>query len=216
MSEARHIQSMIDFIEREALEKVEELEAAAQEEYDVEKMRVVETEKSKIRAQHEKKKVQVDIDCRVSKANFSKNQRMRVMSERAKVMDSLYEATKESILKTISDENTYQNLLLLLIRESLLSIRASVTISCIEGDKKKISSLIPQVVDWYRNEMKETITLTVSDAALSKEEVWGGVLVSTPNGRIVCNNTLAHRAKTCFEEQLPTVRYHLFTADTAL
>lgn len=216
MSEARHIQSMIDFIEREALEKVEELEAAAQEEYDVEKMRVVETEKSKIRALHEKKRVQVDIDCRVSKANFSKNQRMRVMSERAKVMDTLYEATKASILKTISDEKTYQNLLLQFIRESLMSIRASVTISCIEDDKKKIRSLISQLIEWYGSEMKDAITLTISDASLSKEEVWGGVLVSTPNGRIVCNNTLAHRAKTCFDEQLPTIRYHLFTADTPL
>lgn len=216
MSEARHIQSMIDFIEREAMEKAEELEAAAQEEYDVEKMRVVETEKSKIRSVHEKKRAQVDIDCRVSKANFSKAQRMRVMSERAKVMDDLYATTKEKILKTICDSTTYQELLKKLIRESLLSIRSSVIISCIEEDKKQIVSLLPQLIDWYQSVKKEHITITVSEEFLSKEDVWGGVMVASLDGRIVCNNTLSHRTKTCFEEQLPTVRYYLFTPDTSL
>lgn len=216
MSEARHIQSMIDFIEREALEKAEELDAAAQEEYDVEKMRVVETEKSKIRAAHEKKRAQVDIDCRVSKANFSKAQRMRVMSERAKVMDELYATTRQSILETISNRNTYQGLLIKLIRESLLSIRASVVISCIEEDTKQIASLLPQLIDWYQCQMKESIKITLSEDLLSKEEAWGGVMVASLDGRIVCNNTLSHRTKTCFEEQLPTVRYYLFTADATL
>ncbi|KAH8615686.1 hypothetical protein ERJ75_000497200 [Trypanosoma vivax] len=57
MTEERQIQSMVDFIEREdkAQEKADELNSAAQEEYDVEKMRLVEAEKVKARAAGEKK-----------------------------------------------------------------------------------------------------------------------------------------------------------------
>eukprot|EP00796_Vickermania_ingenoplastis_P008227 gene8227-5749_t len=216
MSEARHIQSMIDFIEREAQEKVEELEAAAQEEYDVEKMRVVETEKAKIRALTDKKKTQVDIDCRVSKANFSKTQRMRIMAERAKVMEELEEVTKKGILATIANPSEYETLLRDLIRQSILAIRTSVVVTCIKEDESVVNSLMKGLVDWYRSQRNEAITITVSKNYLDKEEVWGGVVVASADGRIVCNNTLAHRAKTCFEEQLPAVRYYLFNADVSL
>lgn len=207
MSEARHIQSMIDFIEREAQEKVEELEAAAQEEYDVEKMRVVETEKAKIRALNEKKMTQVEIDCRVSQANFSKTQRMRIMAERAKVMEELFEVTKKSILQTISNPSEYQKLLEDLIQESINYIATDAVVTCIQQDEPLVSSIVKNM---------KKVKVSISKEYLSKDEVWGGVVVSSVDGRIVCNNTLAHRAKTCFDEQLPTVRYYLFNPDVSL
>lgn len=216
MSEARHIQSMIDFIEREAQEKVEELEAAAQEEYDVEKMRVVETEKAKIRTLTEKKKTQVDIDCRVSQANYSKTQRMRIMAERAKVMEELFEVTKKSILQTIANSSEYEKLLRDLIRQSVMAVRTSAVVACLKEDEGQVNSMLKSVADWYRTQTQQSITITVSKEYLDKEEAWGGVVVSSTDGRIVCDNTLAHRTKTCFDEQLPTVRYYLFNPDVSL
>lgn len=216
MSEARHIQSMIDFIEREALEKVEELEAAAQEEYDVEKMRVVEIEKGKIRQQAEKKKTQVEIDCRVSKANYSKTQRMRIMTERAKVMAQLSEMTKKKVMETVSNSSVYSSILEKLIRESLLAIQSSGVVQCIKEEEPLVSGLLKNVSDWYRNQTKESITVTISPKYLIRDEAWGGVVVSSTDGRIVCNNTLSHRSKTAFEEQLPTVRYYLFNPEGKL
>lgn len=216
MSEARHIQSMIDFIEREAQEKVEELEAAAQEEYDVEKMRVVETEKAKIRSLTEKRMSQVDIDCRVAKANFSKSQRMRIMTERAKVMEQLHEVTKQDICKKIADPSVYEALMKSLIQQSLLAVQSSASVSCIGEDEPVVKRLLKSVEEWYKTQTQQSIQITISNERLDKEVAWGGVVVKSVDGRIVCDNTLSHRATTCLQEQLPAVRYYLFNSDVSL
>ncbi|KAG5465622.1 hypothetical protein CUR178_00330 [Leishmania enriettii] len=216
MSEARQIQSMIDFIEREAQEKAEELDAAAQEEYDVEKMRLVEAEKMKIRAMAEKKRKQVDVDRRVARANYSKVQRMRVMEERAKTMEKLHEQTRQKIVLMINNPSKYKPLLVSLIRQSLMSIRTDAVIQCRQEDVVEVEREISQLERWYKEKTGDTISIQTSKTYLNTAEVWGGVVVMSTDGRVVCNNTLSYRTKTCFDEQLPTVRFHLFNPEAPM
>ncbi|KAG5490194.1 hypothetical protein JKF63_00313 [Porcisia hertigi] len=210
MSEARQIQSMIDFIEREAQEKADELDAAGQEEYDVEKMRLVEAEKTKIRAMAEKKRKQVDVDRRVAHANYSKVQRMRVMEERAKTMEQLHEKARQKILAKVANPSQYKPMLVSLIHQALLSIRTDAVIECREEDESEVTREIPALEQWYKKKVNTTISIQTGKSHLNPAEVWGGVVVRSTDGRVVCNNTLSYRTKTCFEEQLPTVRFHLF------
>ncbi|KAG5488721.1 hypothetical protein JIQ42_00336 [Leishmania sp. Namibia] len=216
MSEARQIQSMIDFIEREAQEKAEELDAAAQEEYDVEKMRLVEAEKMKIRAMAEKKRKQVDVDRRVARANYSKVQRMRVMEERAKTMEKLHEQTRQKIVAMINNPSKYKPMLVSLIHQSLMSIRTDAVIQCRQEDVIEVEREISQLERWYKEKTGETISIQTSKTYLNTAEVWGGVVVMSTDGRVVCNNTLSYRTKTCFDEQLPTVRFHLFNPEAPM
>ncbi|KAG5464150.1 hypothetical protein LSCM1_00330 [Leishmania martiniquensis] len=216
MSEARQIQSMIDFIEREAQEKAEELDAAAQEEYDVEKMRLVEAEKKKIRAMAEKKCKQVDVDRRVARANYSKIQRMRVMEERAKIMEKLHEQTRQKIVAMVNNPSTYTPMLVSLIHQSLMSIRTDAVIQCREKDEAEVKREIPQLERWYKEKTGDTISIQTCKTYLNAAEAWGGVVVMSTDGRVVCNNTLSYRTKTCFDEQLPTVRFHLFNPEAPM
>lgn len=215
MSEARQIQSMIDFIEREAQEKAEELDAAAQEEYDVEKMRLVEAEKTKIRANAEKKRKQVDVNRRVARANYSKMQRLRVMDERAKIMEQLHEQTRQKIMAKVADPSQYKPMLTSLIHQSLLSIRTDAVIQCRQEDAAEVNRQIQELERWYKEKTGTAISIQTNKTFLNSEEVWGGVVAVSTDGRIVCNNTLSYRTKTCFNEQLPTVRYHLFNPDVS-
>lgn len=216
MSEARQIQSMIDFIEREAQEKAEELEAAAQEEYDVEKMRLVEAEKAKIRAMAEKKLKQVDVDRRVARANYSKVQRMRVMEERARTMEKLHEQTRQKIVAMVNNPPQYKPMLVRLIHQSLMSIRTDAVVQCRKEDEAEVVRNIPELERWYKEKTGATISIQTSKTYLDTAEAWGGVVVKSTDGRVVCNNTLSYRTKTCFDEQLPTVRFHLFNPDAPL
>jgi vacuolar-type H+-ATPase subunit E/Vma4 len=50
--------------------------------------------------------------------------------------------------------------------------------------------------------------LTESDNGLC-----GGVILYAHNRKIVCNNTLEDRLNLCFEQELPTIRSMLFTAN---
>lgn len=210
MNEDKQIQSMIDFIDREAREKAEELDQAAQEEYDVEKMRLVEAEKAKIRQDSERKKKQVEIDRRVSRANHSKQQRLRVMDERGKILDVVKEATRKKILDLIKDAARYKALMADLLRQSTLAIQCDAEICCRKADEKLVESLLRSTEAAYEKATGKQVSLSVGKPYLDDQEAWGGVVVRTADSRIVCNNTLAYRTEHCFSEQLPTVRHMLF------
>ncbi|ESL09120.1 ATP synthase [Trypanosoma rangeli SC58] len=212
MSEARQIRSMIDFIEREAQERAEELDAAAQEEYDVEKMRLVEVEKVKVRAGTEQKKKQVDIDRRVSRANFSKTQRLRVMEERSKIMEQLRENTRRRIVAFVQDSSRYHKLLRDLIQQALLGVRTDAVVQTRKEDAAAVQGMLRDAEAWYEARAGERLRVTLSDDYLDAAEAWGGVIVTSQDGHIICNLTLACRMRNCFEDQLPAIRYYLFNA----
>ncbi|ORC91495.1 putative ATP synthase [Trypanosoma theileri] len=213
MSESRQIQSMIDFIEREARERAEELDAAAQEEYDVEKMRLVEAEKIKVRSTTEQKKKQVDIDRRVARANFSKTQRLRIMEERRKIMDQLRENTKNKILAFVNDASKYRKLLVDLIHQALLSVQTDAVIHTRKEDITTVQGMLNELEQWYLTKTGKKISITLGQDHLDSEDAWGGVIVESRDGHIICNLTLSCRMKHCFEDQLPTIRYYLFNPE---
>ncbi|CCW65633.1 unnamed protein product [Phytomonas sp. EM1] len=216
MNEFRQIQSMIEFIDREAQEKVDELECAAQEEYDIEKMRLVEGEKLKIRQNLEKKKKQVDVDRRVARANDTKMQRMRVMEERAKIMEVLYNETRKKIEAIVANPSTYRPLLVNLVRQSILAIQTDAVIQCRKEDEVEIHQMLSDLVSWYQTKTGSSISLQISNKYLNTEDAWGGVVVSSVDGRIICGNTLSYRAATSFEEQLPIIRFYLFNPEATI
>lgn len=213
MSEERQIQSMIDFIEREAQEKAEELDAAAQEEYDVEKMRLVEAEKAKIRAALEKKKKQTEIERRVTRANHSKTQRLRLMEQRAVILDQLNAMVQKNVQALVADKSKYPPLLLDLVRQSLLAIQCDCVVSCRKQDEGTLNKAVSELQQWYQSQSGKAISISIGKDYLDEKEAWGGVVLQSQDGRIVCNNTLSYRAQHCFAEQTPTVRYHLFNPE---
>eukprot|EP00658_Telonema_sp_P-2_P059183 TRINITY_DN4791_c0_g1_i5.p1 TRINITY_DN4791_c0_g1~~TRINITY_DN4791_c0_g1_i5.p1 ORF type:complete len:217 (+),score=105.81 TRINITY_DN4791_c0_g1_i5:26-676(+) len=213
MAEDRQIQSMIDFIEREAHEKAEELDQAAQEEYDVEKMRLVEAEKAKIRTGLEKKKKQVEIDRRVASAHHSKKQRIRLMEERGKVLDDLKDVCKSKILGIVQDAKQYKVLMATLINQSVAAIQDDCLVQCASEDEAIVKALFSEAQAEYTKNTGNKVSITMSADKLNREETWGGVIVRSADGRITCNNTLVARMSHCFEEQLPRIRFNLLNPD---
>ncbi|KAH8619299.1 putative ATP synthase (E 31 kDa) subunit [Trypanosoma vivax] len=167
MTEERQIQSMIDFIEREAQEKADELNSAAQEEYDVEKMRLVEAEKVKARATGEKKIKQVDVDRRVARANFSKIQRLRIMEEQSKIVDQLKENVKKKLLTFVEDTKRYSELLVKLIHEALLAVRTNAVIHVCKDDESLVKNMLSDLKKWYEDKSGTPTSIT-----LSKDYLW--------------------------------------------
>ncbi|CAH2071102.1 unnamed protein product [Thlaspi arvense] len=58
---SRQIQQMVRFIRQEAEEKANEISVSAEEEFNIEKLQLVEAEKKKIRQDYEKKEKQADV-----------------------------------------------------------------------------------------------------------------------------------------------------------
>nr|CCC95517.1 unnamed protein product [Trypanosoma congolense IL3000] len=214
MSEARQIQSMIDFIEREAQEKADELHSAAQEEYDVEKMRLVEAEKVKVRASNEQKMKQVDVGRRVARANFSKAQRLRVMEAQSTIVEQLKENIKKKLLVFVKDTKRYRQLLVTLLHEALLAVRTDAVVHACKNDESIVSPMLREVEQWYQKTVGTRVSIKMGQEYLNEEEALGGVVVKSEDGHIVCNWTLSSRMKNCLNDQLPTIRYYLFNPES--
>merc|ERR1712070_1331539 len=65
----QQIQQMVQFIHQEAAEKAAEIKTKANEEFNIEKLRMVEAEKQKIRAEYERKEKQVEVQKRIEQSN---------------------------------------------------------------------------------------------------------------------------------------------------
>lgn len=62
---SKQIDQMVKFIRQEAVEKAREIHVKAEEEFNIEKLRMVEAEKARIRAEYEKKEKDIEIQKRM-------------------------------------------------------------------------------------------------------------------------------------------------------
>lgn len=74
------IKHMMAFIEQEANEKAEEIDAKAEEEFNIEKGRLVQQQRLKIMEYYEKKEKQVELQKKIQSSNMLNQARLKVKS----------------------------------------------------------------------------------------------------------------------------------------
>lgn len=211
MQDEKQIQSMVDFIERDAHEKARELEDEANHQYNAEKANYVEAEKKKVLAQFEKSKKDIEVGRRVSAAQHSQSQRMRVLDTRRELLDGLQGRVRQKVEELVRDERKYTALMQQLLTQAAVAVRADSSVFVREQDVKLARSLTAAAEEEVYKRAGVRVKLTVeNNNFLSTQEHWGGVVLLGMNKQISCENTLANRALHVFEEQLPTVRYMMF------
>merc|ERR1712113_1162927 len=90
------ILQMVQFIHQEAQEKAQEIRLKANEEFNIEKLRMVEAEKAKIRADYERKEKQVEVQKRIEQSNTVRLGRLEELKKRDEEMQKvLAEAAKQ-------------------------------------------------------------------------------------------------------------------------
>eukprot|EP00672_Neobodo_designis_P018233 CAMPEP_0174827590 /NCGR_PEP_ID=MMETSP1114-20130205/822_1 /TAXON_ID=312471 /ORGANISM="Neobodo designis, Strain CCAP 1951/1" /LENGTH=218 /DNA_ID=CAMNT_0016061257 /DNA_START=59 /DNA_END=715 /DNA_ORIENTATION=- len=210
-SEDRQIQAMIEFIDRDAQEKVREYDDEAQALYDSEKANLVEAQKKKVIAATADAKKQLEVDRRVARAQVSKQERMRVMEARGEALDQVKQRTEQQVRQLVKDSTKYKQLLADLLRQSAIAIAADADVVCRKQDEGVVKGLLKQAEEAAQQACGKAVKLTLSKEHLDDEASWGGVTLKSAGGhKVICDNTLAARTAHCFDEQMPTVRHYLF------
>ncbi|CAG5101191.1 Similar to VHA26: V-type proton ATPase subunit E (Manduca sexta) [Cotesia congregata] len=78
----KQIKHMMAFIEQEANEKAEEIDAKAEEEFNIEKGRLVQQQRLKIMEYYEKKEKQVELQKKIQSSNMLNQARLKVLKVR--------------------------------------------------------------------------------------------------------------------------------------
>ncbi|OWM81601.1 V-type proton ATPase subunit E2 [Punica granatum] len=224
---SKQIQQMIRFIRQEAEEKANEISVSAEEEFNIEKLQIVDSEKKKIRQEYERKAKQVEVRKKIEYSMQLNACRLKYLQAQDDVVNSMKEAATKELLRVSNNKNSYKKLLKDLIVQSLLRLKEpAVLLRCREVDRKLVESILEKAKKEYADKAKTqppTITLgegvflppPPKSADSHEPSCSGGVVLASQDGKIVCENTLDARLDVVFRQKLPEIRKRLLGQTTA-
>ncbi|KAI7887331.1 ATP synthase subunit [Lichtheimia hyalospora FSU 10163] len=187
-----------------------EMKKMADEEFNIEKAKIVRQESLNIEAVFERKMKQAEVQKKIAQSNHINKARLRVLQERQQSLDTLFEATRDKIFEVSSDEEKYATLLEGLILQGAYSLmEREVTLRCREADVEAVQFAAERASQKYLEVMKAETSFTVSEDYLPASGA-GGIVLTALQGRIVVDNTLEARLNIVKEEMLPQIRVTLF------
>ncbi|KAL4327174.1 hypothetical protein AHAS_Ahas13G0073700 [Arachis hypogaea] len=221
---SKQIQQMIKFIRQEAEEKANEISVTAEEEFNIEKLQLLEAEKKKIKQEYERKSKQIDVRRKIEYSMQLNASRIKVLQAQDDTVNAMKEASRKALSRLANDKKVYRKLLRDLILQGLVRMREpSVIIRCRESDKKLIESLIEECKKDYMDKMRlqQPPKITIDErvylppppkngnGADSLEPFCnGGVVMASEDGKIVLENTLDARLDVIFRHKLPEACIH--------
>ncbi|KAE8767818.1 V-type proton ATPase subunit E [Hordeum vulgare] len=219
----KQIQQMVRFIQQEAQEKASEISVAAEEDFNIEKLQLVESEKRKIKQEYERKQKQVDIRRKIDYSMELNAARIKVLQAQDDIVGEMKENACKALLRVTKDTNVYRKILKsLIVQQSLLRLReSSVVLRCREADRVHVEPVLEAAKKEYAEKLKVNLPKIIIDGKvhLPPQRIndtahgpacSGGVVLASQDGKIVCDNTLDTRVDVCFRQKLPEIRKKLY------
>ncbi|KMZ57919.1 V-type proton ATPase subunit E1 [Zostera marina] len=218
---SKQIQQMVMFIKQEAEEKANEISVSAEEEFNIEKLQLVEAEKRKVRSEYERKEKQVDVKRKIEYSMQLNASRLKVLQAQDDLVSSMKEAAGEKLLNISDNPNSYKFLLKDLIVQSLLRLKEpSVLLRCRKVDSALVQSVLEEAKMEYAKKanvrnpnviVDDRVFLPPPPAQYGDHVHYcsGGVVLASQDGKIVCENTLDARLDVVFRQKLPEIRKRL-------
>ncbi|RZC82606.1 hypothetical protein C5167_045389 [Papaver somniferum] len=222
----KQIQQMVRFIRQEAEERANEISVSAEEEFNIEKLQLVEVEKKKIRQEYERKAKQVEVRKKIEYSMQLNASRIKVLQAQDDLVNGMKDSASKDLLRVSDNKNAYSKLLKDLIVQSLLRLEEpAVLLRCREVDRALVQSILEKATQEYAEKAKvQAPKVTIDGVYLppppSKKDSHGtycsgGVVLASQDGKIVMENTLDARLDVCFRKKLPEIRKHLFASAIA-
>eukprot|EP00123_Amoebidium_parasiticum_P010677 comp20243_c0_seq1/m.25301 comp20243_c0_seq1/g.25301 ORF comp20243_c0_seq1/g.25301 comp20243_c0_seq1/m.25301 type:complete len:226 (-) comp20243_c0_seq1:367-1044(-) len=206
----KQIQHMVSFIEQEAAEKANEILVKAEEEFNIEKGRIVQQEKLKVMSLYEKKEKQVDIQRKIVYSNELNKHRLQVLQAKNNHVQALLEEARDRLVNVTKDAAKYRKFLSGLILEGCyVMLDSEILVVARKSDADVVKGLIPEVQGKYKEATGKDVKITLAQETLA-ENSSGGVIVTSVDGRIRCEQTLEKRLDTIAQTMLPQIRIMLF------
>jgi len=210
----KQIKHMMAFIDQEANEKAEEIDAKAEEEFNIEKGRLVQQQRVKIMEYYERKEKQIELQKKIQNSNLLNNGRLRVLKSREDHIKVLRDDARKQLGVISQDVKGYEKLLEGLIMQGLYQlIEDTVVIRCRQKDVALVQKVIEPAVKSFREATKRDTKVTIDSANFLSPDIAGGVELAIPNGKIKVENTLESRLELICQQMQPELKEMLFGAN---
>lgn len=210
----KQIKHMMAFIEQEATEKVEEIDAKAEEEFNIEKGRLVQTQRVKIMEYYEKKEKQIEQHKKIQMSHLLNQARLKVLKARDDMIMELMKEAQERLADIAKDPENYSILLQgLLLQGFYQLLESKVTVRCRQQDLDVVHAAVNKVIPIYKGSVKINLVVKIDQQRFLPSDVCGGVELYNENGKIKVTNTLERRLELITRQMIPEIRVALFGAN---
>ncbi|TPP55020.1 Vacuolar proton pump subunit E [Fasciola gigantica] len=161
----RQIRHMVAFIDQEAREKVEEIDAKAEEEFQIEKSRLVQSQRMKIMEYYSRKEKQIELTKKIQDSNLKNLSRLKVLQSRENHIEMLLDEAKQRLSELSRDRQRYESCLRGLITQGLLQLlEPEIVIKCRASDQELVRNILPSCLSTYKQ-----LTNTNSKVSLAQD-----------------------------------------------
>lgn len=207
----KQIKHMMAFIEQEANEKAEEIDAKAEEEFNIEKGRLVQQQRLKIMEYYEKKEKQVELQKKIQSSNMLNQARLKVLKVREDHVRNVLDEARKRLSEVAQDVPQYREVMKLLIVQGLCQLTEThVTIRVRQVDLPLVESIIESVQDTYKQVTRKEVAIKVDQDIFLSPDSCGGVELFAAKGRIKVSNALETRLELIAQQLVPEIRSALF------
>ncbi|XP_015606969.1 V-type proton ATPase subunit E [Cephus cinctus] len=207
----KQIKHMMAFIEQEANEKAEEIDAKAEEEFNIEKGRLVQQQRLKIMEYYEKKEKQVELQKKIQSSNMLNQARLKVLKVREDHVRNVLDEARKRLGEVTRDPSRYAQVLKSLIIQALYQLmEANVLIRVRQVDLGIADSVITSVQQTYKEISGKEVSVKIDQDNFLPADSCGGVELLAARGRIKICNTLESRLELIAQQLVPEIRSALF------
>eukprot|EP00427_Karlodinium_veneficum_P027320 CAMPEP_0169211178 /NCGR_PEP_ID=MMETSP1016-20121227/15609_1 /TAXON_ID=342587 /ORGANISM="Karlodinium micrum, Strain CCMP2283" /LENGTH=222 /DNA_ID=CAMNT_0009288767 /DNA_START=33 /DNA_END=698 /DNA_ORIENTATION=+ len=207
------------FILKEAEDKAEEIRSKGDEEFQIEKFRILTEKKEKIRAEYARKAKHVETQCAIARSLAINKSRLQKIKARQEILGRISTDAQRVLQDQMVKESESRPFITkLMLQGALMLLEDNVAVRCRECDIALVESCLSDVTKQYSEVIRQetgavkTMKLTVDKskylppAPLPGSEAkscLGGVVLSCQNDSIVIDNTIDLRLRLMLEQDKP-------------
>ncbi|XP_071792209.1 V-type proton ATPase subunit E-like [Asterias amurensis] len=207
----KQIQHMMAFIDQEAREKADEIDAKAEEEFQIEKGRLVQQQRLKIMEYYERKEKNLELQKKIQQSNMLNQARLKVLKCREDHILALLEEARIRLGEVIQDRSKYAKILFGLLSQGLYQLmEKKITVRCKENDQQLVKEQVQAAVADYKKATKKECEVTLDKDNFLGEDITGGIEMYAFNRKIKVTNTLESRLDLMSRQMLPEIRRIMF------
>jgi len=201
------IDHMVNFIMKEGQEKAEEIDTKAGEDFNIEKVRLVQSEKKKMMLLHERRAKQAEVQKKIEYSNQLNQARLRVLKAQDDHLQTIFQQTRDALKTVTADAGKYSTLLYGVLLQSCLSLlEKDVKVRSRASDAAAVEGVFSKVATEYKKLTGMDLKLTLDSKSPLSEDCGGGVEVYIGTGAIKVTNTLQTRLDMACRSTLPAIR----------
>lgn len=156
---------MTAFIRQEAMEKADEIRLKADEEFAVEKSKLVRQETSSIDSSYEKKFKQASMSQQITRSTVSNKSRLRILSARQELLNRLFEDANKKLGDVSKDKKKYQDIMKNLVLEGAYALNEDkLQVKVRKADYDLTKKAIEEAQKEYKSKVGKEVAVTIDES----------------------------------------------------